>query len=82
MQRFKNICANINVGNIEEQFVLYQVEDFKFLNFPRMDSTWSFILTMTDESGTKKFNSLAKLALIVLLIPPKNANTERVFSIV
>ena len=47
-----------------------------------MDSTWSFILNITNESGTNKFNSLAKLALLVLLIPHSNAYTERMFSIV
>ena len=76
------MCAKINVDNIEEQFALHQIEDFKSLNFPRMDSTWNFILNITDESGIKNFNSLTKLALLVLLIPHNNTYTERVFSII
>ena len=82
MQIFKNMCVNINVYKTEEQFAFYQIIDFRSLNFPRMDSTWSFILNITGESSTKKFNSLAKLPLLVLLIPHSNAYAERVSSIV
>ena len=48
----------------------------------RMDLIWAHLSTMKNPDGTVRFAKLAKVALLVLIIPHSNAQEERVFSMV
>lgn len=48
----------------------------------RMDVIWDYLRTMRSSDGTVAFDKLAKVALLVLVLPHSNAEEERVFSLV
>ena len=47
-----------------------------------MDVIWDYLSTMRSPDGNFAFDKLAKVALLVLVLPHSNAEEERVFSLI
>ena len=51
-------------------------------SYHRMDILWQYVSTMKTPDHMPRFLMLAKVAMLVLIIPHSNAEEERVFSMV
>ena len=87
-----------DLDRLQEQFLDYQIlskrdipstiweeatvyEDDS-VSHHRMDMIWSFIHTICNNDGSKRFEKLFKVVNIILTIPHSNASEERVFNLV
>lgn len=68
--------------SLELEFSMYQFDDFQTVEEERADIAWCKISALCDASGIRKYPSLSKLMLALLLVPHSNAACERIFSIV
>ena len=88
----------IELSQLEDQFLQYQLLDHNDVpeiiwnaakvieqderSYYRMDTIWDYLRTARSADGTLAFDKLAKVALLVLVLPHSNAEEERVFSLV
>ena len=88
----------IELSQLEDQFLQYQLLDHNDVpeivwntakvkeqeesSYYRMDVIWDYLSAMRSPDGNFAFDKLAKVALLVLVLPHSNAEEERVFSLV
>lgn len=82
VDQFPKLLTEDETESLETEFSRYQFDSFSSCNSDRVDEIWFKISKLTDSSGMKKYSSLSKLMMAVLLIPHSNSPTERIFSLV